>query len=431
MPVLDLLTANDTLGKHPNSYYASNKTPELRPALESDVSADVCIIGAGFTGLSAALRLAQSGKSVIVLEASRIGFGASGRNGGQIGACYNQTQQKIEKLVGQTDAKRLFDISVRAHALSLDLCKTHGIDIGYKKGIAQTCFSHKEALQQHIDARYLQDEYGYDAIKCLNREDMYEHVRSPLYHGGTLNQKNGHGDPLAFAIGLAHAAEAAGAEIYEMSRVVSLDSIKTERGSVRANHIILACNGYLGDLDKDTACHVMPINNFIVTTEPLGEERACELMPYNTAVSDSKFVVNYFRRLEDDRLLFGGGESYGYRFPHDIVRKAQIPMCEIFPQLTDVKIDHSWGGTLAITMNRLPYVRRRGQLWVSAGYSGHGVALATFCGDMIGRAILNDDEDFATMARIPHRKFPGGPHMRHPLLIAAMLWYRMRDSIGH
>ena len=431
MSKLDLLTANDKLGDYPNSHYARSLTHSALPKLMGAHRASVCVIGAGFTGLSAALTLAKAGHKVIVLEASRVGFGASGRNGGQIGTGQRVDQFELEAKYGFDRARAMFEIGMRAHDYVTALCHEHAIDIGYKAGVAHACFNQKEFDHERSYAAHLAQKYQYEKIEAIGEDQVHNHIASDKYKGATIDWGAGHGDPLALARGIAEAAQELGVQIFENSRVISLDKeAVTDFGTVSADHYIVACNGYLGDLDSDIPKYVMPINNFIVTTEILGIERAMSLIPQDIAVADTKFVVNYFRRTPDHRLLFGGGESYGYKFPANLKAKAYKPMTHIFPQLKGVQIDCAWGGTLAITMNRLPYVRKRKNVWTASGYSGHGVALATYCGSLIGHAIEGDTPEFDVMASIDHKAFPGGVKMRQPLLVAAMLWYQLRDIVG-
>ncbi|MFA5538446.1 MAG: FAD-binding oxidoreductase, partial [Gemmobacter sp.] len=196
-----------------------------------------------------------------------------------------------------------------------------------------------------------------------------------------------------------------------------------------AGHVVLACNGYLGGLEPQVAARVMPINNFIIATEPLGG-RATEILSEPVAVADTRFVVNYWRLSEDGRLLFGGGESYGYRFP-DIVRTVRRPMLQVYPQLADARIDHAWGGTLAITMNRLPcFARPHPNVLSASGYSGHGVAMATMAGKVLAEAVAGRAGRFDLMAGLPAARFPGGGALRWPLLVLAMTWYSLRDRLG-
>ncbi|MGY9049240.1 MAG: NAD(P)/FAD-dependent oxidoreductase, partial [Rhodobacterales bacterium] len=275
----------------------------------------------------------------------------------------------------------------------------------------------------------------YDQVKALDRDACFALCPSPDYKGGMLDMGAGHLHPLRFAQGLARAATAAGARIHERSHVQHITKgdpamVQTDSGRVTARHVILAANGYLGGLERDVAARVMPINNFIVATEPLGD-RAQEVLTQDVAVADSRFVVNYFRLSDDKRLLFGGGESYGYRFPADIRALVSKPMLKVFPQLRDVKLDYAWGGTLAITMKRMPYLARPAPNVLSAsGYSGHGVGTAVHAGQLMARAIQGQAEGFDTMAAVPLPAFPGGPAMRAPLLALAMSWYALRDRIG-
>ena len=392
--------------------------------LQGKLEVDVAIIGGGLTGLSAARRLAKLGKKVAVLEASRVGFGASGRNGGQIGTGQRLDQISLEKLVGKDHAKDLFDIGNRAakHAKTM-------AGANFQAGVAHACFNAKEFAHETKYKAHLEDHYGYEGLEAMDRDAFQSHVKSPRYFGGVVDWNAGHCDPLALTLELAKEAESAGATIYENSRVIGLEPLRTKNGEVRAQHVIMATNGYHNDIETHIAKYVMPINNFIVATEPLGA-MANALIPKRFAVADTKFVVNYFRISDDQRLVFGGGESYGYRFPKNLAEKAHKPMLEIFPQLKGAKIEYAWGGTLGITMNRMPFVSRIQNTWISGGYSGHGLAMSMECGDIIARAIHGDDRDFQIMNTIPHQKFPGGVHMRQPLLVAAMLWFQMRDLIG-
>ncbi|WOI35225.1 FAD-binding oxidoreductase [Tritonibacter scottomollicae] len=433
---LNLLHANDRPGKYPESWYAATATPGVHyPSLSGGVRADVCIVGAGYTGLSAALHLAEAGRKVVLLDAQRVGFGASGRNGGQLGSGQRQDQEVLERMVGREDATKLWTLGEEAKDLVKGLIAKHDIDCHLKPGVAWTADSAREVRHLHDYGRHLQDAYGYDQIEILDQEACQAMCPSPAYVGGVLDHGAGHLHPLNYALGLARAAAAAGVQIYERSEVFAIEDgpqveIRTGEGTVRADHLILACNGYLGGLNDQVAARVMPINNFVAATEPLGDD-AARVLARDVAVADSKFVVNYFRLSHDKRLLFGGGESYGYRFPSDVAAKVRQPMTEIFPHLRDVKIDYAWGGTLAITMKRLPYLARVSPRILSAsGYSGHGVGTATHAGRLMAEAIAGQSDGFNTMARIPTAPFPGGPKMRTPLLALAMTWFSLRDRLG-
>ncbi len=433
---MNLLYANDRRGAYPDSWYAATATPLERFApLQGETRADVCVVGAGYTGLSAALHLAEAGLDVVLLEAQRVGFGASGRNGGQLGSGQRMEQTALEKLVGPEDAGKLWDLAEEAKHLVKSLVARHGIECHLKPGVAHACFTERETAAEHANADHLAERYGYDRIEKLDPDAMRALCPSPVYRGGTLDMGAGHLHPLAYALGLARAALKAGVRIHEGTLVQNIAHgrparVITNGGAVRADHVIFACNGYLGNLDDRIAARVMPINNFIAATEPLGDE-AARVLTRDVAVADSKFVINYFRLSHDRRLLFGGGESYGYKFPRDIAAVVRKPMREIFPHLADVRIDHAWGGTLAITLKRMPYLTRPAPNVLSAsGYSGHGVGTATHAGKLMADAVQGEAEGFDTLSRVPTPAFPGGAALRTPLLVLAMTWFSLRDRLG-
>ena len=436
---LDLLTANDIPGEYPASYYAAsaNLRTDFDP-LDGARSAEVCIVGGGYTGLSAALHLAERGVDVILLEANRVGWGASGRNGGQVGSGQRVEQTDLEEQHGKSHAKLLWGLAEDSKNLVKHLIAKHQINCDYTPGIlhADHRKSFVEDSRDHVE--HLRLVYGYDDIRFVDGNEIGELVGSPKYFGGSLDMGAGHLHPLNFALGLAKAADTAGAKIFEQTKVTSIDrqgqgriTVKTDQGDVRVNHLILACNGYLGELDKKTAAHVMPINNFIVATEQFSEDEARKIIRDNVAVADSKFVINYFRMSADRRLLFGGGETYGYRFPDDIKSFVRTPMLDIFPQLEDVQIDYGWGGTLAITPKRMPYFSRLAPNMLTAtGYSGHGVAMATLGGQLLAEAVAGTGGRFDVFERLNIPAFPGGDRFRSPLLVLAMTWFSLRDRLG-
>lgn len=433
---MNLLYSNDRKGEYPASWYAATANAlEPFPELAGETRADVCVVGAGYTGLSAALHLAEAGLDVVLLEAHRVGFGASGRNGGQLGSGQRRDQEELEAMFGRDDAHRLWDLGEEAKQLVRDLVAKHGIECDLKPGIAWTGFGKSDTKHLHEYAEHMQREYGYDQISALSPEEWSGICPSPAYDGALLDMGAGHLHPLNFALGLARAAAKAGVRIYERTEVTGVQEgakpvVRTAQGQVSCDHVVLACNGYLGGLNEKVAARVMPINNFVVATEPLGDDDA-KVLSRDIAVCDSKFVVNYFRLSADNRLLFGGGESYGYRFPRDIEATVRKPMSEIYPHLKDVRIDYAWGGTLAITMKRLPFVARlRSNILSASGYSGHGLGTATHCGMLMARAIQGDAEGFDTMSALPAPGFPGGRALRSPLLVLAMSWYAMRDRLG-
>ncbi len=433
---MNLLYANDRPGEYPDSWYAA--TADLLPRQESqrgETRADVCIVGAGYTGLSAALHLARAGVDVAVVDAQRIGFGASGRNGGQLGGGQRVDQVKLEKMVGRDAARQLWELGEDAKQLVKSLIAELDIDCALRPGVAWCGSSNADVQDLHDYANHLARDYGYSHMDVPDAQTWRTICPSPDYTGGIIDRDAGHVHPLRLVLGLARACLAAGVRIYEQSGAHHIKEgtpvlVQTDRGRVLADHVILAGNGYLGGLNRKVAAQVMPLNNYIVATEPLGT-RAQEVLTQDIAVADSRFVINYFRLSEDKRLLFGGGESYGYRFPKDIRALVRKPLLEVFPSLHDVELTHAWGGTLAITMKRLPYVARLGPNVLSAsGYSGHGVGTAIHAGMLMAQAIRGQSDGFDTMAQIPTRAFPGGSAMRSPLLTLAMSWYAMRDRLG-
>jgi gamma-glutamylputrescine oxidase len=432
---MNLLHANDRAGEYPPSWYAATAAPLAPfPALRGAQKADVCVVGGGYMGLSAALHLAQRGYDVVLLEAQRVGFGASGRNGGHVGSGQRREQDELEARHGPDVARRLWDFAEEAKGLVQSLIADNGIDAGYRPGVAHVCRKPAEVEHARRLADHMASAYGYTKIDKLDRDATRALVGSPRFLGGVLDRGAGHLHPLRFALGLAAAAARAGVRIHERSEVHRIDQgskpvVRTDAGQVTCGHVVLAGNGYLAGLAPEYEARVMPINNFIVATEPLGD-RAKDILAEPVAVADSKFVVNYWRLSEDNRLLFGGGESYGYRFP-DVRATVRGPMLEVYPQLKDARIDHAWGGTLAITMTRMPcYLRIAPGILAASSCSGHGVALATMAGKVLAEAVAGQTERFDLMAGLQPPRFPGGAALRWPVLVLAMTWYAMRDRLG-
>ena len=430
---MNLLHLNDGLGAYPPSLYADQCGPQPDlPPLRGEARADVAVIGAGYTGLSAALHLARRGLSVRVLEAQRVGFGASGRNGGQIGSGQRQEVDWLEANLGRDMARRLWDLAEEAKAAVRSIAAEAGVPV--RDGIAHACRSGAEVDHARHMADHLARHYGYDRVTPLDRDGLAAALGSTAYVGGDLDRGAGHVQPLALALGMARLARDAGVVIHERAQVTGLTHgapsiIRTDQGVLRADHVILACNGYLGDLDRGVAARVMPINNYIVATPPLDDHP--EILPDRIAVADTKFVVNYWRVDDDRRLVFGGGETVTYRFPRDIAAVVRPHLLSVYPQLRDVPLTHAWGGTLAITMNRMPCFTRPAPNCLSAsGYSGHGVAMATLAGRLMAEAVAGQAERFDAMAAVPTRPFPGGAALRKPLLVAGMAWFGLRDRLG-
>jgi gamma-glutamylputrescine oxidase len=417
------------------SYYqaTANRIISTVP-LEGNVTADVCIIGAGYTGLSAALELAEAGYKVVVLEAETIGFGASGRNGGQICTGFSSGQSKIEGQIGKADAKRAFDLSQEAKQLILDRVEKHKIDCDIRWG-------YMHCIPKPHQFKHLQewaDEYealGYGGNTLLSKAELEQKLGTNIYHGALRESHAGHFHPLNYCLGLAAAAIKAGAVVHEHSRVVEVDTgpapwARTAKGKVSAKFMIIGGNAYLGQLVKPLEGKVMPVGSYIIATEPLGENRAKSLIANNEAVANTNFIVDYYRRSSDHRMLFGGRASYSTFEPPNLGEYMRPRMTSVFPQLKDVKIDYAWGGFIAITSNRIPDCGRLSPtVFYAHGYSGQGVSLAGMYGKLMAECVRGTAERFDLLAKIKHLPFPGG-RLRTPLLVAAMAYYRVRDALS-
>jgi gamma-glutamylputrescine oxidase len=417
---------------HIGSYYAATCRERLvAPPLAGDVQADVCIVGGGYTGLSAALQLVKQGADVRLLEQSLLGWGASGRNGGQIHVGFRRDPDWLAARLGEASARALWQLAhldalVREHRIDCDL-RAGFLHADHKRRFTADTARHVERMREH---------WGYPDLTFVAREELPRFVRTDAYHSGYFDARGGHLHPLKFALGIARAAHSLGARLHERSEVVSLARreglwhVRSAAGVVRARQVLLACNGYLRGLAPVVERHVMPINNFIAVTEPLGAARARSLIPAGCAVSDSRFVVHYYRVTADDRLLFGGGENYRYRFPRDIGAFVRPHVLRIFPQLQGVRFEHAWGGTLAITPTRMPFVRELAPgLYNASGFSGLGVVLAPYVGKVLAEALCGERAAFELLGRVPVPAFPGGAALRWPTLVAAMSFYALRDRL--
>lgn len=418
------------------AYQATCEALPAQPALSETLTADVCVIGAGFTGLSAAMHLARAGRSVVVLESGRIADGASGRNGGQASVGMRLKQDALEKLVGADDARRLWDIALAAWRHLHDLI-ADGLDCEFTPGVFRLEHRPEAVPAAHRYSAMMRARYGFDALEPLDKDDVRRLVATDAYHGGVYDRVSGHLHPLKLALGLARRAQAAGAQLFEHSTVTSVEEtggcsvVRTAVASVLAKRVIYAGNGMMTGLDGGIDDHVMPIRNYILATEPLAPEVAEGLIARGAAVSDTRFVVYYFRVSQDRRLIFGGGETYSYRDPPDVKAFVRRHMLRVFPQLADVGVDYAWGGALGITRSRMPFVRRVGAHGLAAaGYSGRGVVLAPFLGKVLSDAVQDRVEVFDIFARLPSARFPGGAALRAPMLVAGMTAYKLRDRFG-
>jgi gamma-glutamylputrescine oxidase len=403
--------------------------------LQGAVSADVVVLGGGLAGCSTALHLAQRGYRVALLEARFVGYGASGRSGGQTIFGLAAGQQALAAQVGKGDARRLFELSVEALELTQSLIREHAIDCDYRPNHIHAAIKprHVEELQHW--AQELHRDYGYDSPRMLDRAALAEHIKSDRYLAGLIDPRSGHLHPLKLTLGLARAAEGAGATLYENSEVLRYEDgaqvrVHTAQGMVTASHLVLCGNAYIGQVAPPLARRILGVGTYIIATEPLGQSRVRELLPSNAAVADINWILDYFRCSEDHRLLFGGRVSYSTVQPLHLAQSMRKRMVRVFPSLADAKVAYSWGGYLDITRSRAPdFGRLAPNVFYLQGFSGHGVTLTGLAGKLVADAIAGTAERFDVFTRIAHRDFPGGPLFRRPSLVLAMLYYRLRDLL--
>jgi len=417
-------------------YWTALQEPAALAPLAGASRCDVAVVGAGIAGLSAALHLAERGYQVTVLEAERIGWGASGRSGAQALFGVAAGQDKLRGLVGDGDARRIWDMSLEALDLMREFISAHGIDCDLRHG--QIHVAIKPRQQQELEAwtRELNEDYGYRSVRTLDRDAVRAEVASDRYIAGMHDSNSMHLQPLLYVRGLAAAARRAGVTIHESSRALRFRRqdgalmLETAAGSLRCDRIVLAGNAWLGDTAPPISRRIMPVGTYIVATEPLGEATARALLPNDVAVTDINWVLDYFRRSSDHRMLFGGRVSYSGLDPFDTAEATRRRMVRVFPQLADARITHAWGGYVDITMNRAPDFGRIGpDVFYLQGFSGHGIALTGLAGKLVAEAVAGQSERFDVFAKIPHREFPGGALLRRPALVLAMLYYRMRDLL--
>jgi gamma-glutamylputrescine oxidase len=423
--------------RHVDSYYAATAQPSVAaPPLEAATRCEVCVVGGGYTGLSCALHLARRGVDVVLLEQSRLGWGASGRNGGQVHVGLRRDPEWVAARLGADTGRALWRLALDARDHLAWLLSEYQIECDFRSGLLHANHRERYSAETKRYVELLRSEYRYRDIRFVPREQMAEYVASEAYHSGYFDAGGGHLHALNFALGLARAAAGHGARLHESSEATAVERapggyrVRAAAGAVSARRVLIACNGYLRGLCADIERHVMPINNFIAVTEPLGAERARALIPAGCAVSDSRFVVHYYRITADHRLLFGGGENYSYRFPADIAGLVRGHVRAVFPELSAVRFDYAWGGTLAITPTRMPYVREIApDLYCAAGYSGLGVVMAPYGGRAVANAMMGERAALELLSRLPVPPFPGGKALRWPTLVAALSFYAARDRL--
>jgi len=419
------------------SYYrASLGSLAQFPLLKGSRSADVAIIGGGLTGISAALELAKRGYKTCLLESHYPGWGASGRNGGQLLVGFACSQQTLERQLGREDARRLFAISCSAVQLVKDRIRDYGIHCDYVDGHIHTAIWPYHVKQLKCWQANLQFHYDYPT-QFWNKERLGEHINSNRYQAGMFDSFSGHLHPLKYTNQLALTAQSQGAEIFQQANVLKFEQrgtkirLHSNHGEVLCDNLLLATNAYLGELESRLANYIMPVGTYIIATEPLGRERAAELIRNNYAVADINFVLDYFRLSADHRLLFGGEVSYSTLSPLSIKRSLHRRMLRVFPQLADVRLDYAWGGMVGITLNRAPQLGKLAKnIYYAHGFSGHGLAMSGMAGLIMAKAIAGEQEKLALFERIRHSPFPGGRVLRTPLLVLAGLYGRLQDLFG-
>ena len=415
------------------SWYRDSVSEAPARPQAGDMDVDVAIVGGGYTGLGAALELASQGVDVAVFEAGRIGDGASGRNGGQIHTGQRLDPATLIGMVGADAARQMWDMAEDAKAHLFRLMSDHAMDCDLRLGLVHAWHRPRVEAEDRAHAEALMT-WGYNKLRFLSRAEVAARIGSDVYCGGTFDSAGGHLHPLKLGLGLARAAETAGAKLFENSRIARFEQVTDGArlypaggGTIVCRKLLLCGNGLMEGLDATVDARVQPIHNFMLATAPL-EDPA--VLPDNPAVSDSRFVVNYFRKTPDNRLIFGGGEGYGTGFPKDIATIVRRNMLKVFPQLAGIEITHAWGGTLAVTLTRAPFVRQlSADVLVSAGYSGQGVVLAPYFGKLLARAVVGDSRDIDLLSRLPVPPFPGGRLMRKPLLAAGLSYYALRDRL--
>lgn len=422
-----------------NWYYASTPRPAPHAALGGELRCDVCIVGGGISGLSAALHLAERGMRVALLEAKHLGYGGSGRSGGQTIFGYACEQSTLERIVGAADARRMWDVAIDGMDLIRELIARHAIDCDYVPGhmVVGMKARHDAALREEVE--HLARDYDYHSLRYLEREEVRAVIASDRYTSALYDSNGGHLHPYRYTLGIGRAAAQAGVSIFENSAVTRIDVaqgassdnvVHTTGGVVRASQLVVAGGALLGHLVPSLARKLIDIGTYVAATEPLGAERARALISNNAAAADMNWILDYFRLSSDHRLLFGGRVSYSGIDPFDSARVLRKRIARVFPQLADVRVEYAWGGFLDITMNRAPHFGRLGpSAYFIQGLSGHGMVISGIAGRLVSEVIAGTAERFDLFTRIPHRDFPGGPLLRRPALVLAMLWFRIMDLL--
>lgn len=422
---------------HIDSYYAASANPSPnRPPLKDRIETDILVVGAGYSGLSTGLHLVEKGYKVTIIDAARVGWGASGRNGGQIVNGLNASLQTIKKRYGADTANFVAGLVQEGGDIIRERIKTYDIQCDLKNGNIFTAYTgaHMRELEERLN---LWAAYGIKNQELLDREQLRSHVNSDVYVGGVIDHSGGHMHPLNLALGEAAAFASLGGVIYEQTPALNVDttapkpSVTTPGGSVICNTLVLCGNAYLGHVVPTLASRVMPVSTQIIATEPLGDDLAQELMPTDVCVEDVRYILDYYRFSADKRMLFGGGLVYGGTDPSDIKAKLLPNMTKVFPQLKSAKVDYAWSGNFALSFSRVPQMGRIGSnTYFAHGYSGHGVTGSHTFGRILSEAINGDRSRFDVFEKVPWFPFPGGRMFRVPYSMAGSWWYALRDRLG-
>lgn len=416
-------------------YAASARDKRVRPKLDGQHTADICIIGAGFTGISAALELSEKGYAVIVLEADRIGFGASGRNGGQIVNGYSRDLETIARRYGQEKADRLGEMSLEGGRIIRERVAKYGIECDLVDGGFFAAFTDKQ-VKEMAGVREHWMKHGHDGLEMVSKAEVAKYAKTDRYVGGMIDRHGGHIHPLDLVLGEAAAAESLGAKIFENSKVVHLDTgpqpfVCTEGGIVRAKHILVCGNAYMAGIAPKVTEKMMPVSSQVMATEPLDAKLIEELLPSNYCVEDANYVLDYYRRTADNRLLYGGGIGYGGQDPKNLTGVIRPNMLKTFPQLKDVKIDFAWSGNFALTLTRIPHMGKLSDtVYFSHGDSGHGVTTTHLLGKILGEAVHGQMSRFDVWSSLQAYPFPGGRMFRVPFTALGAWYYGLRDRLG-
>lgn len=422
---------------YPPSYYAASRNIVRQPqVLEGTLEADICVVGAGYSGLSAAISLAEHGFKVVMIEAAEVGWGASGRNGGQVVNGLNASLDTIQRRYGQQTANFVGGLLQEGAGIIYDRVERYGINCDLKRGNIYAAYTPKH-MEELKAKQALWRSHGMDDHELLDKGQIRQHIGSDVYEGGMIDHSGGHMHPLNLALGEAAAFEGLGGKIFERSPVTKVEqvasgaTVSTAKGQVRAKTALICGNAYLGNVVPELTARVMPVSTQMMATEPLGEDRANALLPTGMCVEDVRYILDYFRLSADRRLIFGGGVVYGGTDPADVEAKLRPNMDKVFPHLRDVKVDYAWSGNFALSFSRVPQLGRLGKnIYFAHGYSGHGVTGSHLFGRILSEAVHGDMTRFDTFASLPWIPFPGGRMFRAQYSTLGSWWYALKDRLG-